>query len=417
MWFLALRHLLSRKRQSILIFLGITLGTTAFVAISGMMIGFQEYIVNQLVNNDAHIRISRREQRITSESVKSALFDDHELVRWQTPPSGRRDSPNIEHVGGWMDRLDANPIVASYAPQLVLNGILNRGDVSINVRAIGTDPERQSRITTIENYMLQGKFKDIGQTGNRVVVGEGVLQALGAKTSETIHLSTGRGEPTAFKIVGVFQFGIKGLDDAVIFTSITDLQKANKTPSEVSDLAVRLTDVSLARKVATTWASTSNDKVQSWDQANENVLSVFTVQDVVRFSMTISILVVAGFGVYNVLNMMVNQKQREIAILRSIGFPPRDILILFLTQGVILGLFGGILGDVIGYFVSLWMSHLEVGSAKNMGRTGTMLVSFQPMIYVRGFFLAFVASVVASVLPARAAAKLSPIQIIRSAEG
>ncbi|NUM89638.1 MAG: ABC transporter permease, partial [Bdellovibrionales bacterium] len=78
---------------------------------------------------------------------------------------------------------------------------------------------------------------------------------------------------------------------------------------------------------------------------------------------------------------------------------------------------GGFLGDVIGYFVSVWMSHLEVGSARHMGRTGTMLVSFQPQIYVRGFLLAFMASAVASVLPARAAAKLSPIQIIRSAEG
>ncbi|NUM89522.1 MAG: ABC transporter permease, partial [Bdellovibrionales bacterium] len=185
MWFLALRHLLSRKRQSVLIFLGITLGTTAFVAISGMMIGFQEYIVNQLVNNDAHIRISRREQRITEETVKPALFGDHELVRWQTPPSGRRDSPNIEHVGGWMERLDANPMVASYAPQLVRNGIVNRGDVSVSVRIIGTDPV----LTLQEPTATEPVFVDADASGDGVTL-SGLTLSTGWTTTEDWLLET-----------------------------------------------------------------------------------------------------------------------------------------------------------------------------------------------------------------------------------
>lgn len=130
--------------------------------------------------------------------------------------------------------------------------------------------------------------------------------------------------------------------------------------------------------------------------------------------MTVSILIVAGFGIFNILNMTVTQKRKEIAILRSIGFEPNDIVVLFLSQGLILGLIGGIVGILLGYGVCEYMATLSVGSGRAMGTTGKMLVSFESGIYFRGFALAFLSCLVAALLPARAAGRLRPMEIVRS---
>lgn len=413
MLFLALRHLLSKRRQTLLTLVGILMGTAAYVAISGMMMGFQTFIIDQLVNNDAHLRITAREELVTEESMRDAFFPPGTLVQWLVPPSGRRDYARIEYPQGWFERLDADPRVVAYSPQIVSQVIVTRAKATASGRLIGSDPTRQVHVTNIEDYMLEGKFSDLGQTGNRVVVGDGLLRKLGARVSETLLISVGKGSPTPFKVVGRFLLGVKGIDDTTLFGALHDVQNANFMPSQITDIAVRLSDVTAAAQISDHWAALSPEKVQSWDQSNGGILSVFKTQDIVRNSMTVSILIVAGFGIYNILSMAVSQKRREIAILRSIGYEPRDILKLFFFQGLILGALGGLVGVLFGYGISLFMSTLEVSPNRGLG-TGKLMVSFSPLIYVKAFFLAFAASSIAAFLPARAAGRLTPIDIIRS---
>jgi lipoprotein-releasing system permease protein len=154
------------------------------------------------------------------------------------------------------------------------------------------------------------------------------------------------------------------------------------------------------------------EKVESWDQANEGIMSVFKTQDIVRILMTFSILIVAGFGIYNILSLAVNHKRREIAILRSIGFEPWDIHKLFLLQGTLLGLAGGLLGVLLGWLACLAMSWIEVSPDRGLG-SGYMIISFEMMIYVKGFLLAVISASLASYFPARFAGGLEPIDIIR----
>lgn len=412
MLFLALRHLLARKRQTFLMLVGILLGTAAYVVISGMMMGFQTFIIDQLVNNDSHIRISACEELIEEHSLDREFYGDA-LVSWVSPPSGRRDNAYLLYPQGWFERLQRDPRVKAFSPQIQTQVIATRGRASLGARLVGTEPERQSQVTTISKYMLRGSFEEIGTSGNRIIVGEGVLKKLGAAMNETLLLSSGKGAPQPFKIVGVFNLGIKSLDESMIFGALSDVQKLNQTPSRLTDIAVRLVDLDLVDEAADSWAMISEDKVQSWSQANEGTLSVFKTQDIVRNSMTISILVVAGFGIYNILSMAVAHKRREIAILRSMGFDPGDILRLFLIQGLVLGALGGILGSIIGYIASLYLSTIEVSSQRMLGG-GTMMISFAPSIYVKGFLLAFLSSAGASLLPARSAGRLQPIEIIRT---
>lgn len=416
MFFLALRQLLSKKRQTLLTLMGIILGTTAYVAISGMMLGFQVFIIDQLVNNDSHVRVKARNEFLSKDVLKDAFFDNSVTVDWLRAPSGKKDNSYILAPRSWMDRLQEDPNVFSASEQIVVQGIATVGGLTQGVRVIGSIPERQRRVSNIENYMLKGKFSDIGNSGNRLIVGEDFAQKMGVTINETILLNAGKGQSQPFKIVGLFKLGVKTLDESTLFASLSDVQNLNQTPSRISDIAIRLNDVSKAKELSLSWNLLGQENVQSWDQANEGIMSVFKTQDVIRNAMTVSILVVAGFGIYNILSLAVTHRRREIAILRSIGFEPYDIVRLFFTQGLILGFIGGVFGIILGWGATYGISQIEVSADRGLGGSH-MMVSYDLWIYVKGFLLAVLCSSFAGYLPSRAAGQLEPIDIIRNEDG
>lgn len=412
MMFLSLRQLLARKKQSTLILLGITIGTAAYVAISGMMLGFQSYMLEQLVNNEAHIRISSREDILTAEEMNAYPQAKH--VFWLIPPSGRKDSSKIEYPLGWFNKLDLDPEVAAYSPQVVAQVIFSQAKVTRAGRIIGSQFERQIKVTNIQNYMKQGSFKNLGNSGNRLIIGSKLMEQLGTRLSETIQISTGSESPQPFKIVGSFETGIKTIDEGTAFISLVDAQKLRGTPSEITDIAVKLFDPDLAQTKAAHWKLTTKDKVLAWQESSASILSVFKTQDIVRNSMTIAIIIVAGFGIYNILSILVNQKKRDIAILRSMGFTPKDIVMLFFNQGLILGLIGGVIGLLLGNIICHLMAQIEVVPGRMSGPGNKMIISFNTIIYIKAFSIAMISSVFSSIIPAREAGKLEPMEIIRS---
>lgn len=412
MMFLSLRHLLARKKQSALILLGITIGTAAYVAISGMMMGFQSYMLEQLVNNEAHIRISARENVLTAEELNAYPSAKH--IFWDIPPSGRKDSSRIDYPMGWFSKLDKDPDVAAYSSQVVEQVIFSRAKVTQAGKIIGSQYERQMKVTNIEKYMVEGSFKDLGNSGNRLIIGSKLMEDLGTRKSETLLVATGNETPQPFKIVGVFHTGIVTIDETVAFISLIDAQKIRGRPSEITDIAVKLFDPAKAQDKSKEWKGSTIDKVLSWQESSASILSVFKTQDIVRNSMTISIIIVASFGIYNILSILVNQKKRDIAILSSMGYTPKDIVQLFLNQGILLGLVGGIVGIILGNILCHIMAQIEVTPGRMSGPGNKMIISFDFIIYVKAFLIAIFSSVISSIIPAREAGKMEPIEIIRT---
>jgi lipoprotein-releasing system permease protein len=412
MMFLSIRQLKARKKQSLLILLGITIGSAAYVAISGMMLGFQSYMLEQLVNNEAHIRISSREEILTADDMASYPEASH--VFWQIPPSGRKDSTRIEYPLGWFKKLDADHDVVAYSPQVVTQVIFTQNKITKVGRVIGSQYERQLKVTNIENYMKSGSFKDIGNSGNRLIMGTKLMELLGTRLQETIMVSTGNTTPQIFKIVGTFETGIKTIDEGTSFISLTDAQKLRGTSSEITDIAVKIFDPDLAGVKAASWKNTSRDKVLSWQESSAAILSVFKTQDIVRNSMTISIILVAGFGIFNILSILVNQKQRDIAILRSMGYSPKDIIILFFNQGMLLGFLGGAIGLILGFIICKIMAQIQVVPGRMSGPGNYMIISFSILIYLKAFGIAIVTAIISSIIPAMSGGKLEPMEIIRS---
>jgi lipoprotein-releasing system permease protein len=380
------------------------------------MLGFQDYMTDRLVNSGGHIRVSAREKTVDRETVQPALYDENTLVVWRKAPSGRRDYSRIDHPAGWFELLNLDARVEGYSPQLSVQALAKRGALSASVNVIGVGPSRLARVTNLNDYIANGSLAEIGRSGNRLIVGKGLLGRLGSAVGENIFLAGAAGGEQSFRIVNTFELGIPQIDDATIYASLADVQKLNRSPSQISDILIRLTDASLAIPTAAEFAAFSPDKVQSWAEANQGILSVFDMQTTIRNVMSFCILLVAGFGIYNVLNMVVTQKRREIGILRSMGFTGKEISRLFLFQGLVFGTLGGFFGVVLGYAACRYLATLHIGVPGTVAYRN-MLIAYDWPIYAKAFFLAAAASVLAGWIPARAAGKMNPIEIIRSEGG
>ena len=219
--------------------------------------------------------------------------------------------------------------------------------------------------------------------------------------------------PVPFKVIGRFSTGNRG-SDMQAYGALNDVQKLNGTPNQVNEIGVRLKDYTQAAAIATNWSKIAPERTESWDQQNANILSVINLQTVLRWTMTMTVIIVAGFGIYNILNMTVTQKRQDIAILRSMGYDTFDVIMLFFSQGLIIGICGGILGLICGYFLCLYLQTIPFSGGHTYDPQAHLRISLSFGIYVQALLLSLFSSSLASILPARAASKLTPIEIIRT---
>ena len=416
MLFLAIKQLLARPRQTLLALLGITFGTAAFLILSGMMLGFREYLIQRLINTTAHVSIKAEESVIEEHSLDRYFFPGA-LVKWLVSPVSHNEPPHIEYPQGWFDRLDADNNVLAYAPQITAQVLVSRGKLTRNIVLIGVEAQKQVRATDVQDDMTVGKFLELDKGGFQVIIGESMAQKLGVHIDDTLNIVTIKGTVVPAKVAGFFSTGMTQIDDVTAYAPIHYVQLANQTPGQVSQIIVKLKDITQARKIADQWASISREKVESWDEANANFFQVFKMQDMIRYILSFVVLTIAAFGIYNILNMMILQKRGEIAILRSMGYEAMDIIQLFLSQGLILGFLGGLLGSGLGTLVCLYIETVSFSAGVGVTKINHMLIAWHFSHYAIGFSLAFLSGLVAGFLPARAASRLNPIDILRTEGG
>ncbi len=414
MIFLAIRYLLEKKKQTFFTLLGVFFGTMAYVSVSGFFVGFQGYMVDQLVNNSAQIHIQARQDTLHEHQLDKIFYKDNfSHVFWASRPSGVLGYQGVQNPQEWYKGLSADPRVEAYSPLITVGGLLTISKISLSANLIGCIPSQQSKVTRIADYMVEGRFNDVASGGHRIILGDELMKRLGGAIGQYILISVGTFAPVPFKIVGRYATGNRGAD-LQAYGALEDIQILRRTPNRVSEIAVRLKDYTQSPYIAKNWSMIAPELTESWEQQNANILSVFKIQNALRFSMIMTVLIVAGFGIYNILNMTVNQKRQDIAILRSMGYDTFDIIALFFSQGVILGTLGAFFGVIAGYIFCRYLQTIPFMTITSANPQGHLHISLNPKIYIQACLLALFAASLASILPARAAGKLTPIDIIRS---
>jgi len=186
----------------------------------------------------------------------------------------------------------------------------------------------------------------------------------------------------------------------------------NKDERYSTDINLKLTDVEKAEEESEKLQMAFGLKAQSWKGANVCVFSVLKIQNIVTYFVIISILIVAGFGIFNILMMMIYEKMTDIAVLKSVGYKNRDIRNIFMVEAVVIGLAGGILGLCLGFITSYLVSKIEVRLA-GLVTLDHLTINFDPNFYAAGFAFAIVTTALAGYFPALKASKVDPVDIIR----
>jgi lipoprotein-releasing system permease protein len=409
---IALGHLRKRKRQTAVSVLGVALGVGFFVGINALMRGFQQYFVAQIIDVAPHIVI-KDEFRHPSPQPAFTAFPGGAVAITGVKP---KDEPRgIRNARATLAELEAIPGLAA-APTLQGQAVLRYGTRDVPVSLYGIEPERERRVTNIEKDLVAGRLEDLRSTANALIIGSGVAERLGAALGDTISAVSPRGGALSMKITGLMRTGITSIDNGQAMALLKTAQVLQDRSNVVNQIRIRLADVNQAEPLARRIEERVRYRTESWEETNSNVLSLFVIQNSIMYSVVGAILLVAAFGIYNIISTVVYEKTRDIAILKSLGFGERDIQAIFLAEGVIVGILGGIVGAFVGLGLIELLAQIRFGNSGPVigGRTGFILAR-ETWPYVAGAAFALVASAVAALIPARRAARLNPVDIVRGA--
>ena len=215
------------------------------------------------------------------------------------------------------------------------------------------------------------------------------------------------------KIVGIFQTGLAEVDNVQSYVNLKMAQQLlGQGNNYISNIHIKLHDMSLAAGMAKTISKEYNVSALDIIAANAQFETGTSIRNLITYAVSITLLIVAGFGIYNILNMLIYEKMKDIAILKATGFSGEDVRRIFISQAMIIGFTGGVLGLIIGYLVSVMISHVPM-EFEALPTIKTYPVNFDPMFYIIGIIFALISTFLAGYLPSRKAAKIDPVEIIR----
>ena len=408
---LALAHVLRRRRQSFVSILGVTLGVGFFIAMAAMMQGFQRDFVARVIDVQPHVVVKDeyRERRVQAAELAAGPHAAVEVagVKPVDEPRGIRGARAIAGALGDM------PGVA-VAPTITGQVFLRYGTREVAATLTGIDPAAERRVTNLERDIVEGSLDALHAVANGVILGEALARKLGAQAGTTLSLAGMQGTVLKARVVGIFRTGITSVDTTVAYALLKKAQVVHDRPNVVNQLRLRIAEPEAAQGVARRIEARFGYRAEPWQESNANVLGIFVIQKAVMYATIGAILVVAGFGIFNVVSTVAWEKARDIAILKSIGFRERDILAVFLLQGLLVGAAGMLLGWLLGFLLVAFMGSLRFEIEGFVRLQGFVLYRSADHYAISGAF-ALASSLLASWVPARRAARVNPVDIVRGA--
>jgi len=405
---IAMTHVAGRLRQSVVSVLGVMLGVGFSIAMAALMEGSQRDFIETLIDAIPHVEVT--DDRRSPDPPPSAARFDAVNVIGARPDDDTRGLRNPVRLEAMLESWVPGDMAASLSGQAVLR----YGGKDVAVALTGVDPAAHLKVSTIGEDMLVGDFTDLAADLNGIIIGDGAASKLGAAVGDTVAVSTAGGSVRRLKIVGLFHTGVTQADEGTGYVVLKTAQVLFSRPNAINRLSIRLDDVNVARDVAARVERMTGYRATSWQEANESLMEVLMVRNIIMYTVVGAILLVAGFGIFTIVSTIVHEKVRDIAILKSLGFEQADIRRVFLTEGLLIGVLGSILGSGLGYLLCLVLGSLEFDVQTNVEITRLPL-HYSVVHYAIACGFALFSAGIAGYMPARRAAQLNPVDIIRGA--
>jgi len=410
---IAVTYLSSRKKQTLIAAMGVMFGVSMFIFMQSLMKGTNDYFEKMSFNNTPHIRLYS-ENKIADTHMMNDFIKDSS-VKILDNPKQLIQRQGLINPYGLIDQISKNPNVADITPQVTANVIYTSGSVQINGTVAGVNIVEENKMFDIRSDMLSGDFMALNRVNNGILIGKGIADKLSLHVGDNITVGSGTGSPMIMRVIGIYTTGVKQVDETKSYANIIQAQNLlGKDRSYVTDIKVNLKDYNKAPEVAQEMETMTGYKAEDWVQANSQLKTAFKIRAMILNSVVGVILLVAGFGIYNILNMTIYEKIKEIAILKATGFSGPSVISIFLQQAIYIGMMGGIIGIIFGYLISYGFSRVYIGGSTPMGGSLNYIpMSFYVPHYIEAIIFGILTTIAAGYFPARKASKVDPVTIIR----
>jgi lipoprotein-releasing system permease protein len=401
-------HLTSRFRQLLVAILSVSFGISMYIAMNSFMAGVNNIQTQITFTAMAHIKIYN-DLPANVEPILSIPKDSNTVLMVN-------NARNIQYTQG-IKNADAikndilnMPQITGVALQLNQNVFIRNGVSKTSASLSGIETVNENALFQTSEYIIEGDISELDKRSDGIILGTGLARTIGVNTGNTISITTSDDVSKTFKVIGLIESGNKGADKTRALISIqTARQLFSKNKSYATDVLVNTNNYNNARLVSEKIGKLTDYKVESWQEGNAQLVSSSLLRDILAIAVSLTILIVAGFGIYNIMNMTVNEKIKEIAILKAMGFNGKDIIEIFLTQSVAIGLIGGLVGLVLGNIIVQILDSVPF----NIATLTTLPVDYKLRDYILAFLFGVIITLIAGYLPSRKASKVDPVEILR----
>ena len=404
--------LLARWKQTLVAAIGVTFSITMFITLLSFMTGLNDLLDGLILNRTPHIRLYNDIKPNVNQPVNLStnIEQQHNFISSIKSGNSRQEIYNYAAI---TQVLQKDERVLGYSPKIIAQVFFNDGPIDITGIVNGINVEDESKLFHFNEYITAGNASDIERLSNSIVLGKGLADKLLVNIGDLIQLTTSKGERFPLKVVGYFQSGLQEFDKTQSYASIATVQKILGKPSSyVTDLQVKLKDINAAPLVTKEYARLFNTDAEDIQTANSQFETGTFVRTLISYAVGITLLVVAGFGIYNILNMMIYEKMDTIAILKATGFAGKDVKKIFIVIALSIGFFGGMAGLLFGFGLSSVIDQIPFNTAA-LPTVKTYPVNYNPMFYLIGSVFSLITTYFAGWFPARKASKIDPVIIIR----
>lgn len=406
--FIALRYLRAKRKQTfisiitLISIIGVAIGVMALILVLGVMTGFTDDLKEKILGTNSHVMISR--------------FG-----------SGMKDYRKV------MERISGVKDVVASAPFVLSQVMLSSGSNVSGVVLYGIDVPTAPDVINIKETMVEGELRLLeGKVDNGegfqlpgIIIGKELSRILGVYPGNSVTVISPAGllSPAGmvprwkkFLVVGVFESGMYEYDTSIAYISVANAQKLLKMPDEVTKIDVKVRDIydtgSVVSKIRELIGPSY--QVRDWKEMHRNLYSALKLEKTAMFIILTLIIIVAAFSIVATLIMMVNDKNKEIAILKSMGATSAAVKRIFMLQGLVIGIAGTMLGLAGGFLLAFLQNRYQIITlSKDVYYIAalTIKLSFRDTCWVA--FCAVLISFIATVYPAGQAANLDPAEALR----
>ncbi len=400
---IAKTYILVDKRQTAVAAIGVLLGMAVYIFMNSLMLALDRSSTTVIFKNNAHIRVYKEDK------ISKELVNDSKTKYLITNPKVAPKSNTIINPNLVTETILKNKNVTVVTPQVNSSVFYNNGKSQISGMAVGVKPAEANAMYDINSTIVDGNFEALASNPNGIVIGVGISSNMNLAIGNNINITSAKGVNRTFKVVAIFRSNVKALDETKSYINLASAQQLQKEgPLYITDISVNIKNPDEAEAIGEEITQLTGYKAQSWQEANNSIVTGNKMRRIVSGLISYLILLVAGFGIYNILNMTVNQKINDIAILKAMGFKGKDVIRIFVTQALTIGIIGVIGGVILAAILINTLKHIYVG-----GDIGYFPIEYDFTVFIRGIIFGLIITFFAGYFPARKAARVDPVDIFR----